>query len=328
MSSLPAPPPPAALPPTKHPTSPLPSKVAFQLKILALFIALGFVAAIALGALYLWRNYFVAENIVRGAEPENLPTPDPGARLYEEAVDLLKKDEPEAARSMLFDLVRHFVDSARYDEAKRLIGELNADELLSEALGNGKKEYVVQRGDSLLLIANRNETTVDFLFRANGLVNTSLHPGDRLIVAPLSFEVIVSNSTGTVTLLRDGKFFREYLAEDIRLPPTLRLPALSQISDKSARIDGRAIQGTDRRYMEAERWLGCSSPGLVFRTESPPAPPDPALPTAAGEDSAAQDPPASPPALPDLEPGIILDTPDMMELFTLLRTGTVVKVIQ
>ena len=249
-----------------------------------------------------------------------LPKIDPGLKRFENASVLLKEGRFNEAREALFRMVQQFPDSAAAPEAKRIIGEINMDELFSREPVPGKRDYIVQPGDSLALIANRQNTTMDLLIRLNGLMSATLHPGDHLTVLPVHFNLVVDASDKTVTLRRVAGekevFFKEYQATDLRLPVGLKLPAEMEIKGKSAMYDGRAVLSTDPRYVEADKWLPGSRSGVVLRT---PPEPEPAPPP--GPDGRPTPPPTPP-------PGIFLSREDLEEMFALVRNGSKLYLIR
>ena len=234
------------------------------------------------------------------------PPPDPGKSKFARAVELLKAGNLDDGQERLFEIVRNYKESSKYVEAKRIIGEINMDALMEPSVGPGKKEYIVQRGDSLSLIASKNSTTISCIQRANGMLNTLLHPGDRLIVFPLEFDIVIGIDAKTLTLMRKGRFFKEYPVQKIRIPPGVRIPFESVVGDKAAWSDGRRVTFTSSKYLGADKWLQLKK-GRIVITGKPPA------------GDATDD---------DAHPGIFLDPADMEELFTVIRTATPVKVVR
>ena len=175
----------------------------------------------------------------KGAAP-----PDPGIKRFEKAVELIQDSDLNAGRSALYELVRTFPESSRVAESKRIIGEMNMDMLFDSELNPLKKDYIVQPGDSLNLIARKQQTTVECVMRANGLQSGTLQPGDHLFVFPLDFSLVVDVSGKTVTLLRNDRFFREYIALDVKLTPP-KAPYEAKVSDKPAWVNGQT-----RRHLE------------------------------------------------------------------------------
>lgn len=295
-----------------------------QFKLLVYLVVLGLTLGSMALAYYIYMKVLSPEERLREElsriRRAELPKIDPGLKRFDTAAELLKEGRFNEAREALFRIVQQFPDSAAAPEAKRIIGEINMDELFSREPVPGKRDYIVQPGDSLALIATRQNTTMDLLIRLNGLMGATLHPGDHLTVLPVSFNLVVDVSAKTVTLRRVAGekevFFKEYQATVLRLPGGMKLPAEMEIKGKSAMLDGRAVLSTDPRYAEADKWLPGSRAGVVLRT---PPPPEPAPPP--GPDGR----PAPPPAPP---PGIFLSREDLEEMFALVRNGSKLYLIR
>ena len=295
-----------------------------QFKILIYLVVLGLTLGSMALAYYIYMKVLSPEERLREElsriRRSELPRIDPGLKRFDAAADLLKAGRFTEAREALFRIVQQFPDSAATPEAKRIIGEINMDELFSREPVPGKRDYIVQPGDSLALIATRQNTTMDLLIRLNGLMSATLHPGDHLTVLPVSFSLVVDVSAKTVSLRRVAGekevFFKEYQASDLRLPSGLRLPAEMEIKGKSAMVEGRAVLSTDPRYPEADKWLPGNRSGVVLRTLPPPEPAP--LPGPDGR----QAPPPTPP------PGIFLAQEDLEEMFALVRNGSKLYLIR
>lgn len=303
-----------------------------QLKLLAFLIALGITVGCAAVAWWIFdrelRREMEVTADIKAMHKNKIAPPDPGARRFDAAVELIRKNQVDEGRDALYKLLQQFPESPTCVEARRIIGEVNMDGLFSGSQLTGKKDYIVQPGDSLALIASKNQTNIDMIVRMNGLVGNTLHPGDHLIVVPLNFDVVVDVSSKTVALLRTTGtrqyFFKEYLAFDVRLPPGMRVPVEMEIGVKQALVDGKAVLSTDPRYIEAEKWVPASKPGVFFRTVpvaravvvTEEARPQQGKGAAAGEQPAA------------LESGIFMSGDDLEELFALLRKGSKLRLVR
>ncbi len=322
-----------------------------QFKILFFLIALGIALGCMAMAYWIYDKVILRENNLRKEiatlKQVDRPVVDPGAKRFEAAADLIREGQFAEGREALYKLVQQFPDSPKCKEAKRIIGEMNMDELFSSQGpdkndNTGRKDYIVQPGDSLLRIATNKNTTVDSLIRMNGLLSTTLQPGDHLTVVPMDFSVRVDLSEKHLSLWRRAGekdyFFKEYATLDIRLPPGVRAPSEMEISSKSAVADGKIVQSTDPRYVEADKWLQGSlkgnRAGIIIRTQPPvkatpvaEAPPPPPTNTkgkagkgnAKGAAVANQDVAAEP---PPPETGVFLLDEDLEELFALVRKGS------
>lgn len=303
--------------------------------ILIAVVALGIVGAAIVGVTYFLEQVVKPETValqtIKQQQEAPDSVPDPGAKEFETAVGLIRSGEPISARERLAYILRYYPESAKHAEAKRVLGEINLDLLLSDAPVPGKIRYVVKSGDSgLAAIASRHKTTVDCIVRANGLTGNVIHPGDEYWLTPLIFtleaklarrELIVYrvehpevvdaspdagvSASGTVGPVE--VFFKSYPILDANLPPTVKLPSAAEISDKPAWLSNgkRAVFGTPG-YHAAHRWLQTGRPGLVLQ--------------AAPEDSER--------ATAERNAGILLAPADMNELYTYIRTGTELRLTE
>ena len=302
-----------------------------QIKLLLFLLALGITAGCAAVAYWIFDNELRREVEVsadlKAMHKNVLAPPDPGARRFDAAIDLIKNNKIDEGRDALYKLLQQFPESPTCVEARRIIGEINFDGLFSPNQMAGKKDYIVQPGDSLALIATKNQTSVDTIIRMNGLIGNTLHPGDHLIVVPLNFDVVVDVSSRTVALLRTvgpkQYFFKQYQAFDVRLPPGTRVPAEMEIGVKQALVDGKAVVSTDPRYIEAEKWVPGTKPGVFFRT----------VPVAKAvvvvDESKPKTKGAAAPEQPvALETGVFMAQEDLEELFALVRKGSKLRFVR
>lgn len=236
-----------------------------------IFAILGFAIAglLLLGSLWIYQSNLRAERLalaeIAALEEVDSEKPDPGLSYFRRATDMIAAGNTFEGRDVLLDLVRIYKDSAKYDESKRIIGEINMDSLLSRTLSPGKKEYIVQRGDSLNLIASRNKTSLDFIQRANGMFTNTIHPGEKLVVFPLTdFSLVVDTENQLLTLKRKGRFFKEYPVSQISYPPGMRAPFKTKVTNKTAWDGKKKLRSTDFGYSHANRWITLQRSGFML----------------------------------------------------------------
>jgi lipoprotein-anchoring transpeptidase ErfK/SrfK len=108
----------------------------------------------------------------------------------------------------------HALDLARTDAQRQVLraelGPVNHALLLDPRAADGKTPYVVQPGDSLARIAKRNDITVELLRACNGMTRDTVRAGQTLQVPTGTVSLLVDKSDNVLTVLRDGRFFREY----------------------------------------------------------------------------------------------------------------------
>lgn len=300
-----------------------------QIKLLIFLITVGLVAGTLAMGYWVYMNILLKESQVESdiaaMKGKDRPRIDPGVRRFEAAVELIRDGKIEEGRDALIKLRLQFPDSTTCPEAMRIIGEINMDQLFSPNNPAGKKDYIVQQGDSLNRIAERQGTTVDSIIRMSGLMSFTLHPGDHLTIIPMDFHLGVSVAKKQVMLLRKvgdkERLFKVYEASDIRLPPGTRLPVVMTLTGKNAILDGKPVNATDPNYLAAEKWLPGSKPGVITRT--PPVPK--ALPVTAAQTDGVTAPPV--PAA-NTETGIFLSREDIEELFALVSKGSKLSLVR
>ncbi|MEZ5299245.1 MAG: LysM domain-containing protein [Verrucomicrobiales bacterium] len=278
-----------------------------QLKIIIAVIAAGVLGATLFGAYYLYQKTYVPEQAatqqIREYMTEPPPRPDPGKAQFEQAMALLQSGELAAAHDKLLHLMRTYTDSSRYEDARRIVGEINVDLLFSPVRTPGKATYTVEPGDALAVIARRHNTTVSYIMRANARLGTTIHPGDKLMVCALDFTAVAE--------LGKKRLTRCATATSSRIPhrglrASLRRarPVFRRGENKTAWSEGSVTNFTKPDYNEAEKWIVLDKKGMVI---SPPPPED-------GKKRSLG--------------GIYVSPEDSEELFTLLRDGASVKVVE
>ncbi len=260
---------------------------------------------------YFWQNYLepskrARQEIVELEKTEAVRI-DHGAKLYENAMAMLRQGDLTATRVALSKLVGTYKDSKRYEEARRIIGQQNLDMLLSLEPMPGKNEYIVKRGDNLIAITRNTKTTMEYISQVNNAVSTRLQVGQRLTVCDLEgFSVVVNLSTAKVELRQNDLFFAEFDLMGYRFPPGTPKSFDTTVKGKSAFADGKSLTFDDPGFASAEKQIGSARPGIAIR--------NPPVSTGGPEDA--------------YQTGIYLEAPDVEELYIILRTGAKIHVRQ
>lgn len=233
---------------------------------------------------------------------EEGPTVDPGELAFERARELLATAQFDAARENLEFIVGVYPDSKHADEARRILGELNLDALLSIDDMEGKEVCKVARGDAFLSIARRYETTIDCIMHLNGLQRLDqLYPGDELIMLRLTMNVKIDVPRKRLSLMKEGRPLKVYPLVEARVKPGAKGTIRTKIRGKAAYLDGRSVKLTADEWREAGKVIALEAAGLLIRE----------LPEGTEEDPGR---------------GFFLKKSDMEELSMLLRVGNEVEV--
>jgi hypothetical protein len=280
-----------------------------RFKFLLAFIALLICGGGVAGAYFYWKKFAQPELVVNrhisGKGGGTLERPDLGKRHFDAALALLKEGELVSARDRLLYLMQYFPESATYDESRRIVGEVNLDLLLSKIPMPGKVEHKVRRGEALVTIASRNQTTIDYIMRANGKTSEFIFPDELLTVYPLRFRVEISLGKGTVTVFDGEALFKEYQILDRNLPADIKAPVATTVSERVAWHGDQPVNFTHPAYMSCAKWIRTGKIGLFIRQSNP-----------GGEGGESR------------PYGVMLANEDLEELFTILRVGSKVDLVK
>jgi LysM repeat protein len=239
------------------------------------------------------------EDFAKVLDAAEMPDFEPGDRAFQKAHELIALGRIEEGREKLMAIVNVYPSSPAAPTARRIVGEMNLDEILSSSFAEGKTSYEVKRGDSYFAIAGRNNTSLDILMHLNGMMELkSLQPGDDLQLIQLNYRLLIEPNRKSISLWDGARFICEY--------PILKLSGASPNSGKTviasrrATIDDRSILSTAREYRSSSKSLQLKNPPLqIFPyDETDEAPPS----------------------------GIFLTEADIEELFLLTRTGNEVEI--
>ncbi len=279
-----------------------------HVRILASLLALAVLAATVLGGYYMYRENIVPErekkDTVKKLLSQTGPKVDPGKKVFDQAIECIRRGEKDGAREKLWEIMEIHKESERYAGAREVLGEMNMDRLFERAPMPGKLEYTVgkTRQDNLNAIATKFQTTVPYIKRVNNLLGSIIHPGDRLIIYPLNFEVEVRLAEKKITLLKDSVYFKDYTILGHHLPMP-KLGKETTIGETYAWFNDRKFRLDDDRYASAQRRIQTAGKGTRGGIIFCPQPPKPA--------EGAQPSPS----------GVYLSAEDMRELSTILRPG-------
>jgi hypothetical protein len=239
------------------------------------------------------------DQVVEMLEAADMPDIEPGERAFQKAHELIALGQTAEAKEKLLYIVNFCPGSPAAAEARRILGEMNLDELLSSEHLEGKEKYTVKRGDSYLAIAAAHHTTLDCLMHLNGLLDLDrLRPGDELLLMSLGLRVVIDPGRKTLTLWDGNRFVKEY-----RMLATVAPGAgqKTKIEGKGGLVGERRLQAGMKGYRDASKWiqLGKGVPTIGTGVEGG---------GAGGK-------------------GYLLSGPDMEELSLVLRVGNEVEIL-
>ena len=229
-----------------------------------------------------------------------MPNIDPGERVFQKAHELLALGKLDEAREKLTAIVNVFPTSSSAPVARRIVGEMNLDEVLSAGHREGKQIHTVKRGNSFLSIAGEYKTSIDCIMYLNSMMELkNIQPGEELVVMPLNFRLLIEPQRKLLSIWDGGRFLREYPI--IGLDATSKLASGSTtIAAKSAELAGHPVPPQSKDYRGAEKVIQAGKPPFQIR----------------GAAESAE-------VFPH---GIILRSQDMEEISLLTRVGNEVEI--
>jgi hypothetical protein len=237
---------------------------------------------------------------VKMLDSAELPHVDPGERAFQKAHELLAVGKLDEAREKLTSIVNVFPTSASAPVARRIVGEMNLDEVLSSSHMEGKMIHVVKRGNSFLSISGEYKTSIDCLMYLNGMMELkNIQPGEELVVMPLEFRLLIEPQRKLLSIWDGGRFIREYPI--LHMEIAKKLPTgRTTIGMKSAELAGHPVQPQSKDYRGAEKVIQAGKPPFQIR----------------GAAETAETMPQ----------GIVLRSQDMEEISLLTRVGNEVEI--
>jgi hypothetical protein len=239
------------------------------------------------------------DDLVKMLESAEMPDIDPGEKAFQKAHEMLALGRIAEAREKLSAIVNVFPSSSSAPAARRIVGDINLDEILSSSHMEGKQIHTVARGDSLLGIAARYKTTIDCMMHLNSMMEIPrIQPGHEIIVMPLEFRLLIEPRRQSVSLWDGGRFIREYPV--LHLSQSAATARRTTIASKAAELDGRRVLPESKDYRAADKVIVIDKPPLQIRAWD-----------GSGEKPAA---------------GILLRPADMEEIALLTRVGNEVEI--
>ena len=244
-----------------------------------------------------------AEAVDQMLDSKEMPDIEPGEKAYQKAIELIATGSIADAREKLETIVNLYPSSSIASEARRIVGEMNLDEILSSDHMEGKSTYLVKPGDAYLSIVTKARTNLDCLMHLNGLTDLgSLHPGDDFIILSLDFRILIEPQRKLLSLWSGGKFIKDYPIVRIESPATL-VALRTTLDSRAGFVEGKKLIVGNKGYRQSEKILQLAKSPIQIR------------PMAGSSEGGAI-----------LPRGIYLKNSDMEELNLLTRPGNEVEI--
>ncbi len=241
-----------------------------------------------------------SEKLAAVVAAKNAPVIDPGEQFYDAARQLMAEGKLAEAREKLGVIISNHPLSVRADAARKLLGEMNLDELFSVGHLEGKVFHYMQRGETYEQAAEKCRSHLDCLLQLNPSLDLRrAKEGERLLMLPLDFHFVLETDRKAISVWDGGRYLCEF--------------AVLQLVDRMARQrGGYVIQSKVAGPPEQKLRVGTAayrqSPKAVWLAR-------PAL-KIQGWDGEGVPP----------EGAVLLASADMEEFFLLCRPGNEVEI--
>ncbi len=253
--------------------------------LIAFFLA---IAVFGAGGYFTYKIYIEPKEKLQHEKqlPPPPPPPDPTVPDFEKCVELQQNAKLIEARAAFTDFIERYPESTKIDDAKYRAGQINSYIFLSSYPAPEKLTYVVQKNDVITRVAAKMRTTPEMILKANDLHGIMLRIGQKLMVSPGDFSVLIDRKNQKVVLLNNGKFFKQYpfigtsgqhapkigASAPKKGAPTPRPPKLiGKVVEKIAWRSGQRVTPFDKdkgeAYADADHWIVISPGGHSLYTD-------------------------------------------------------------
>lgn len=168
--------------------------------------------------------------------------------------------EAQAMYRMLLD---RFPDSSLLTQTQSRLGNLNVALLFSPIVTQMDSVHNVRSGDTLGRIASSNQTTVEFIRRANGLSGDMIRAEQRLKVPKGKFSIVVDKSQNQLLLTEDNEFVKLYEVSTGKddSTPVGTFKIVNRIPNPVWYTQGAVVPPESPENVLGTRWLGIDKKG-------------------------------------------------------------------
>ena len=184
--------------------------------------------------------------------------------LLNEAREFLKLGQVKEVEDRLSEVLTIGDRLDTVGEIKKMVSEINSKLLFSKKETSNSTIYTVRPGDSLGKIAKKFDTNIGLIMRSNKLQNSIIREGEKLKISKAKYSIVIDKSDHTLTLLSDGKFFKQYsiaVGKQNSPTPAGSFSIDSRLENPTWFHKGKVIPAGVPENILGTRWLGFSIPG-------------------------------------------------------------------
>lgn len=225
----------------------------------------------------------------------------PGAQAMQGARTFLEEGDYTQAREKLLFITNFYSEASFASQARKILGEMNLDQLFSPSYNKNKEVYTIKSGDSLSRIAKKYECTIEFIMALNNLTYPDrIQPGQEITVMPLKTRTIINTSKKTLTVFLDDQFLTEYPIKEILISSRAK-PMTTKVERLLGYDQSKTYPMVSSKFRQKKKLVILREGNLQIRAIKHPDEPDPGA-------------------------GFFLDTNDLEEFALLVKIGDEVEI--
>ncbi len=188
----------------------------------------------------------------------------PNVKKLKEAQALADKGELSDARAILIEALITAPKSPVTRELRDLLGDINTQIFFSKEPSPRKTEYTVKRGDALVSIARKLESSTEAIIRVNDLDSTLIRPGEKLLVPQLDFTITIDLPRDRVIVHDSRGFFTQYPIASVALPSGRQTTIKTKVTAKSFWQNGKPVRPNQGLQNESTPRIDLGRTGYVL----------------------------------------------------------------
>lgn len=287
-----------------------------MLRLFLLFVLLALLAGLAAGGYWVAEEFFwkPQRELVVEEEQANQPAaPDPSIAAWEEISTGLPQSPAPAALGLLREFLTTYPGNPVEEQARAALNLASRQILFTNQSPEGKGTYTVEKGDSMARISSRSKINADWILKVNNLLSHDLQVGQTLLLPGLEVRLVLRPDDGTLEVWESGNeeqpggLLLTYPVVFSGIPAPG--PTQTAVRERFAALNGNRVAFGSPGYASADRTIALEQAGLSLE----------GIPQAGSN-------PADPSEQAALPSGILLQAPDLQEVFLLVKKGTPVAI--
>ena len=162
------------------------------------------------------------------------------------------------ARDLFEKLVSDFPNSADVSDWQDKIWDINIKLLFSPTITDSDINYEIKRGDSLVKIAKKHNTTVELLKKSNNLSSNVIIAGRRLKVRTKPFNIVIDKSQNRLILKSNDEVIKVYTVSTgiNNSTPVGTFKIVNKLVNPSWYKAGAVVPAESPDNILGSRWMG------------------------------------------------------------------------